>query len=97
MAVIEYGDADGLAPKDAKSLLDALDRLAQEDPYFAGWHELRAKGLVSEAMREPTLEAVRDPNRNARLRLLLASQFKGEKLPEQVIGDRKSTRLNSSH
>ncbi|MBA4751146.1 MAG: hypothetical protein H2055_02790 [Sphingopyxis sp.] len=96
LAVIEYGDADGLAPKDAIALLDALDRLAQEDPYFAGWHELRAKSLVSETMRERTLGAIRDPNRNARLRLLLASQFKGEKLPEQLISQLRSMTLDPS-
>jgi hypothetical protein len=96
MAVIEYGDADGLAPKDAKSLLDALDRLARVDPYFAGWHELRAKGLVSETMRDSTLEAIRDPDRNPRLRLLLASQFKGEKLPEQMISELCSMTLDTS-
>lgn len=96
MAVIEYGDADGLAPKDARSLLDALDRLAQDDPYFAGWHELRAKGLVSETMRKSTLEVIRDPSRNPRLRLLLASQFKGEKLPEQMISELRSMTLDTS-
>src|SRR3546814_17846247 len=71
-------------------------RSTRTDTLFPYTTLFRSKGLVSEAMREPTLEAVRDPNRNARLRLLLASQFKGEKLPEQVIGQFRSMTLDTS-
>ena len=85
MAVVEYGDADALRDDEAAALFDALEDLAKTDPYFVGWGEFRAKALVRGHMRERAIDTALDPNRNERLRLLLAAQLKGEPLPVDLV------------
>ena len=94
MAVVEYGDADALRDDEAEALFGALEELAKADPYFAGWGEFRAKALVRGHMRERSIDAVLDQNRNDRLRLLLASQLKGEQLPEDIVSQLRAAVLN---
>lgn len=50
--VLRYGDADELTPDNARLLLQGLERLAQDDPWFRSgdWSRVSAKGLT-----QPTL------------------------------------------
>ncbi len=84
MAVIEYGDADVLHDREARALLDALEALSVQDPWFAGWGDFRAKALVRAGLLPETLSAVLDAGRAARLRLLLVRQFHGETLEPNI-------------
>src|SRR5690606_20683740 len=84
MAIIEYGDADILNAAEGRALLTALDVLSQDDPWFASWGDFRAKSLVQDSLLSETLGVVLDPTRSGRLRILLARQFKGEKLDSPV-------------
>ncbi|GAA4642444.1 hypothetical protein GCM10023115_05760 [Pontixanthobacter gangjinensis] len=85
MAVIEYGDADGLSAQEGRALLEALEKLAVSDPWFSSWGNFRAKALVSGALLPQTLAAVLDPARGDRLRMLLVGQFKNEKLSPDTV------------
>lgn len=93
MAVVEYGDADALGDEEAALLFDALEELAKVDPYVVGWGDFRAKALVRGHMRDRAIDAVIDPNRNERLRLLLAAQLKGEPLPVEMVSRLRSAVL----
>ncbi|KRA84197.1 NACHT domain-containing protein [Altererythrobacter sp. Root672] len=84
MAIIEYGDADILNEIEARALLTALERLSQDDPWFASWGDFRAKSLIRDSLESETLSVVLDPSRSGRLRILLARQFKGKKLDPAV-------------
>lgn len=46
MGVIEYGGADALDARQARSLLDGLGRLAVENPNFYGWGGYSLRGLA---------------------------------------------------
>jgi hypothetical protein len=81
MAVVEYGDADVLPERSARELLSSLDKMAAIDPYFAGWSQSRAKALVRRNLLQLALTVMGDRTKSARLRLLLAQQFRGEALP----------------
>lgn len=94
MAVIEYGDADILGERDGRALLAALEDVAAQDPYFAGWSESRAKALVKGNLLSSTLEVLRDRTRNDRLRTLLAGQLKGEKLAPEVVNELRGMALD---
>lgn len=94
MAVIEYADADILSDKNAEALLASLERVAKVDPYFFGWSRSRAKALVRGNQLGATLELLRDSTRNARLRLLLTQQFKGETLSNESATTLRSLALN---
>ena len=94
MAVIEYADADILSEESAGTLLASLERVAKVDPYFIGWSRSRAKALVRGNQLDATLELMRDTSRNARLRILLAQQFKGEALSDQSAKTLRSLALN---
>lgn len=85
MAVIEYGDADGLGEHNSQVLLDALGKLAESNPWFAGGGDFRARALVNGAMRGQTLEKILDTQCPARLRLLLSRQFRGVQLRKPEI------------
>lgn len=96
MAVIEYGDADVLSVTQGKALLEGLECLADRNPWFAGYGHFRARALVKGGLRAQSFAKLVDKESQTRLRLLLAEQFKEEKLtPVEVEGFRQIL-LNSS-
>lgn len=96
MAVIEYGDADILGEGDARALLAALEALSRTDPWFAGWGNFRAKALIRGMLQAETLSVVFDKSRPARLRILLAKQFKGESVDTRVTARFRRLAMDTS-
>ena len=84
--VLRYGDAETLGPEQARALLAALMRLAEDDPYFRsgdwGWHP--ASGLMRPELREEILSVVRTPDRPAQLRALLLEAMPGTSLAKEL-------------
>ncbi|WP_144573540.1 hypothetical protein [Altererythrobacter ishigakiensis] len=93
MGLIEYGDADCIPDELANVMLQALQRLATKDPYFADWRVYRAKCLVRGETLKDSLRIIFDPESNFTLRIFLARQLKNEKLPEDVCDRLKGLAL----
>lgn len=87
MAVIEYGDADVLSEREGATLLEALSRLAERDPWFVGFGSFNARSLVRGAIRAQTYAMLLDSQNQPRLRLLIAEQFRDQVLlPHEIEG-----------
>ena len=84
--VLRYGDAETLGPEQARALLVALMRLAEDDPYFRsgdwGWHP--ASGLMRPELREEILSVVKTPDRPAQLRALFLEAMPGTSLAKEL-------------
>jgi hypothetical protein len=75
MGVIEYGDADALTAAQAKLLLDALDQLSRDNPWFVGWNDYRAASLLASPLQDEVCAAIADRSREFGLRKLLLQQL----------------------
>ena len=75
MGVIEYGDADALDADQANALFDALELLVQRNPWFKGWHEVRAAALVAKPLQERARNVLLDRNAPFHLRAVIADQL----------------------
>lgn len=77
MGVVEYGDAEALTPKQARRLFAALERLADDNPWFIGRQEYHAAPLVAPQLMDEVSRVVGDRDSAFGLRLLLLQQLKG--------------------
>ena len=80
--VLRYGETGTFTPHLAKSLFDALCRLAEDDPYFraADWDSKTARALMIPALA-PEIEAIiASADSNAHLRSLLIEGLDGSPL-----------------
>ena len=84
MGVVEYGDAEALAPDQARRLFAALEHLATQNPRFMDWREYRASSLVGPALIAEVERVVRDPNAEFGLRALLLQQLDGASTAEKL-------------
>ena len=84
MGVIEYGDGDVLSTKQAKLLLDTLERLSRNNPRFIGWGDYRASSLVASPLQDEVCAVIADTSREFGFRKLLLDQLKGESLVEKI-------------
>jgi hypothetical protein len=82
VAVVEYGDADNLAPPQARAMLAALQRVASNNPSFSLWRHLRARALVSSPMHRDVDLVLRVKTIALGLRALLADQLSEAALAE---------------
>ena len=73
--VIEYGDADALTPRQAHTMLVALQRVTGENPRFWSWRHARARALVSSLLHDEVDLILRDKTAALGLRALLAEQL----------------------
>ena len=87
MGVIEYGDGDVLSTKQAKLLLDTLERLSRDNPRFIGWGDYRASSLVASPLQDEVRAVIADRSREFGFRKLLLDQLKGESLVEKMRED----------
>lgn len=86
MGVIEYGDADHLTLEKARTLLQALKRLAVENPEFRDWRSYTMRGLGQPGLIAELREIVADPNGSFWLRVLILESLKGSPTA-QALGD----------
>jgi hypothetical protein len=82
MGVIEYGDADVLAPHQARAMLHALQRVAGGNPRFWFWGHARARALVSSVPHGEVDFFLRDKSVPPGLRALLVGQLSEVALAE---------------
>ena len=75
MGVVEYGDADALNADQAEALFDALEQLVDRNPWFKGWHEVRASALVAEPLHERAEKVLLDRDTPFHLRAVIADQL----------------------
>lgn len=85
MGVVEYGDADGLAPAQAWELLSSLTRLAERNPRFRDWQPVRAVALVSGSVATEAERLLADPSASFGLRLLIAEQVARSGYTERFV------------
>ena len=83
MGVIEYGDADELNDKQAKELFDALERLAERNPWFKGWNDVRAQALVAPSLQNRAERLLSDRAAPYHLRVLIADQLNNASAAER--------------
>ena len=80
-AVLRYGDAEELGLDQASSLIAALKKLSEKDPYFRSedWGRHPASGLMRVELKDDILAIIETPHRHTQLTvLLLEAMFKTE-------------------
>lgn len=87
--VVRYGDAGALSTPKARLLLETLEKLAAEDPYFRAqdWGQLSVHGLARSDL-QADFERILDQSRNFHLRKLLL-----EAINESPLAAAMETRL----
>ena len=86
-AIVRYGDAENLDSNQARSLLDALKRLSDSDPYFRSgdWDRHPASSLMRKELREDILEILDDTDRHRQLSALLLEAMPGTSLAKTLL------------
>ena len=87
MAVIEYGDADGLDVGQARLLLAALEKVAARDPRFRDWQEYSLSSIVQPPLLDEVRAIINDPKAEFGLRLLLIEAVKGSPIASRLRPD----------
>ncbi|WP_111637973.1 NACHT domain-containing protein [Marinomonas shanghaiensis] len=82
MGVIEYSGTDNLSPNQSNILLDALIKLANDNPNFTGWKSYSAKGLINQKSAEKSLSLIAYKSTPFALRILLLEAFQDSPLAE---------------
>jgi len=96
MAVVQYGDADRLSVTQARDLLDALSRVAKENPRFRAWTEYRVGGLAQPALLPQIIALIEDPETELGLKLLLLQALKGSTLTAALAATLEALLLDPS-
>ena len=81
-AIVRYGDAETLRPDQARSLLDALKRLSDSDPYFRSedWDRHPASSLMRVDLRDDIRAILDDAGRHRQLSVLMLEAMTGTEL-----------------
>lgn len=95
MGLIEYGDADGLAPDQARLLLVALQCLAQRNPRFYDRQQYSLKSVVQPQLLADVRMLINDPSAEFGLRLLLIEAVKNSPIAEELRPDLRRILLDS--
>jgi hypothetical protein len=80
--VLRYGETTSLNPSQADRLFQAMEALAEDDPYFraSDWDNVTAGGLMIDAMRGKIDSVVASAASNSHLRSLLIEGLNGTPL-----------------
>lgn len=79
MGVIEYGDADDLTVDQARSLINALELLAAENPRFCDWGPYAVRGIVRPELIDEIQRLITARQTPFRLRLLVLEAIRGKR------------------
>uniref|UniRef100_B0T9H5 Uncharacterized protein n=1 Tax=Caulobacter sp. (strain K31) TaxID=366602 RepID=B0T9H5_CAUSK len=87
--VLRYGDADHLSPANGRRLLDALGRLASQNPWFRSgdWARHSAGGLVQPALLPDIQRLLRAPDTSFQLRSILLDAVQGSSIAQTLAPD----------
>lgn len=94
MGLIEYGDADNLSIEQGKYLLENLELLAAQSPYFRSWSSYSAGGLIQPALMPDLRRLIIEKKTPSGLRVFVLDLVKGTKLASEFANDIKSIVLN---
>ena len=78
-AVLRYGDAETLSLDQARSLLSALKKLSEDDPYFRAedWSRHPVSGLLRTELKDDICAIIEPPRRHVQLTNLLLEAMAG--------------------
>lgn len=94
MGVIEYGDADVLTAGQARMALDALSRVATEDPGFRERGPYRAQGLVRTELLDEVRAAITAPGTPFGVKLLLLQQLERAEISADLASELEALLLD---
>lgn len=77
MGVIEYSGTDNLNLDQSKTLLDALIKLANENPRFREWKSYSIQGIIHKQLLPEIISLCANKNKPFSLRMLLIEALKG--------------------
>lgn len=94
--VLRYGEPEGFSLPLARTLLNALGSLADEDPYFRteDWGGSAAKGLARPALKEEIVRVIASPDRRFHLSSLLLKGLAGSRLTAEIMPQLQSIVLD---
>jgi hypothetical protein len=82
MGAIEYSGTDNLSPNQSNILLDALIKLANDNPNFTRWKSYSTKGLINQKSSARALSLISNKSTSFSLRILLLEAFQNLPLAE---------------
>lgn len=97
--VLRYGDASRLTAEQAERMLDALNDLAKDDPYFRAqdWARYATAGLMNPALKDKIQKLIASGESNAHLRSLLIQGLHGAQLASELADTLESIVFSASH
>ncbi|WP_406820039.1 NACHT domain-containing protein [Pseudomonas sp. KnCO4] len=95
MGIIEYGDADDLTVEQARSLLQALELLAADNPRFRDWRPYSVRGITQAELIGDIRRLITTPGTPFGLCLLVLEAVKGQKIASQLKDDLQKIILDS--
>lgn len=86
---LKYGDPSALTVEQSKNLLQSLDRMAQDDPYFnrEDWNVSFGGGLAKIELKDDILSLLRNPSTPPYLSHLIFEFIRGEPFVEEILED----------
>lgn len=94
MAVVQYGDADRLTVPQARGLINALGRVAADNPRFRDWTHYRVAGLAQPALVPQLADLIGDAETAFGLKLLLLQALQGSPVVARLAGTLEALVLN---
>jgi hypothetical protein len=84
---LRYGDPEKLSIENARLLLNSLQALANEDPYFRSedWGRHAIAGLARPELKPEILELLKQPDRHIHLSSLVLESLDGSTLTHEII------------
>jgi hypothetical protein len=85
--LLRYGDTKNLSTQNARHLLAALTKLADDDPYFRSedWGVRSVVGLARPELRAEIVALITSPNRHVQLSALILESLAGSPLTNEVV------------
>jgi len=94
MGFIEYGDADVLTVNQARILLTALQKLADENSHFRDWKRYSVRGLIHDELFDELKQLVISQKTPFALRKLLLEAFLSTEISLQLAEDLEKISLD---
>ena len=97
--MLRYGDVETIGVEQARVLLSALEKLSEDDPYFASedWGRHRAPGLMRSELRDDIHAIVTAPDRNLHLSMLILNAMVGTDLARELARVLDSIMFDPNH
>lgn len=94
VGVVEYGDADNLSLGQARSMLDALNALAVDNPLFSQWNPHAARGIAQPALVDDLRHLINATETPVRLRQFILEAVAGTRIASALSHDLRNLLLD---